>query len=76
MLTRRRHACSSRGCGSSCGSCLEGPTGSLAPDSRVTVRVEHFVELPLLGRLFRGERGGIRVDATHVELVDRFKETG
>ena len=59
--------------GLSCGSCLSSVGGSLAPDGRVTASVEHFVRLPLLGRLFSAERGGIRVDATSVARVDRFK---
>ena len=62
--------------GLECGPCLESVGGSLAPDGRVTATVGHFVRLPLLGSLFSGERGGIRVDASHVEVVDRFKDTG
>ena len=59
--------------GLGCDTCLSSARGSLTPDSRVTTRVSHFVRLPLLGRLFQGERAGITVDATHIEFVDRFK---
>ena len=59
--------------GLGCDDCL-ALAGDLVPDARVTARVERFVRLPLLGALFDGERAGIRVDATHVEVVDRFRE--
>ncbi len=59
--------------GLDCNGCLTGLTGSLEADARVTVTVEHFVRLPLLGRLLGGGRGGVPVDATHVEVVDRFR---
>ena len=62
--------------GLSCDGCLTQVGGSLAPDSEVTVRVEHFVRLPVLGSFFGGERAGVRVDATHVEHVDRFRSAG
>jgi hypothetical protein len=32
--------------------------------------------LPLLGSVLGGGRGGIPVDATHVEVVDRFRSAG
>lgn len=58
-----------------CASCLAPPTGSLVPGGAVTVRVEHRVVLPLLGGLFRGAvPPSIPVRATHVEVVDRFRE--
>ena len=59
--------------GLDCDGCLTGLTGSLEPDAQVTARVEHFVRLPLLGEVLGGDRGGIPVDATHVEVVDRFR---
>ena len=62
--------------GLECGECLTALDGTLEPDARVTVTVEHVVQLPLLGAFFSDHRGGIRIDATHVEHVDRFKEAG
>ena len=59
--------------GLDCARCLTGLTGSLAADAQVTATVEHFVRLPLLGSVLGGGRGGIPVDATHVEVVDRFR---
>jgi Flp pilus assembly protein TadG len=48
----------------------------LAPGSRVRVTVTSFVRLPVLGRVFGdSQRGGIRVQATHTEYVDRFTST-
>lgn len=57
-----------------CGDCLTSLTGGLEPDARVTVSVGHVVQLPLVGALLDTDRGGIRVDAVHVEHVDRFRE--
>ena len=62
--------------GLECGECVTALEGALEPDARVTVTVEHVVQLPLLGAFLSDDRGGIRVDATHVEHVDRFKEAG
>ena len=62
--------------GLDCDACLTGLGGGLQPDARVTATVESFVQLPLLGAFLDRERGGIRVEATHVEHVDRFKEAG
>ena len=59
--------------GLDCDRCLTGLTGSLAADAPVTATVQHFVRLPLLGSVLGGARGGIPVDATHVEVVDRFR---
>ena len=59
--------------GLECRGCLTALTGSLEADARVTVTVEHFVRLPLLGSVLGDRRGGIPVDATHVEVVDRFR---
>ena len=56
-----------------CDGCLTGLSGTLVADARVTTTVEHFVRLPLLGSVLGGARGGIPVDATHVEVVDRFR---
>lgn len=48
--------------------------GCLLPGSHVEVTVTTFVKLPLLGRIFgEGHRGGVRVQASHTEYVDRFK---
>ena len=58
-----------------CPSCLAPPTGQLVPCGTVRVRVEHRVVLPLLGGLFRGAvPPSIPVRATHVEVVDRFRD--
>ena len=58
-----------------CPSCLAPPTGQLVPGGAVRVRVEHRVVLPLLGGLFRGAvPPSIPVRATHVEVVDRFRD--
>ena len=63
--------------GVSCSTCLTGPAGDLAPDSRVTVTVRYRVELPVLGVFFRGESApSIPVSSTHVEVVDRLRQTG
>lgn len=63
--------------GLSCSTCLTGPSGDLAPDSRVTVTVRYNVELPVLGVFFGGATGpSIPVSSTHVEVVDRFRQTG
>ena len=59
--------------GLECDGCLTGLTGSLAPDAQVTATVEHFVRLPLVGSALGAGRGGVPVDATHVEVVDRFR---
>ena len=60
--------------GLGCDGCLTGLDGTLEADARVTATVEHVVRLPLLGSaLGGGRRGGIPVDATHVEVVDRFR---
>lgn len=61
--------------GLTCGGCLS-VGGGLAPDAQVTATVEFFVQLPGLGAFLGGDRGGIRVEATHVEHVDRYKEVG
>lgn len=58
-----------------CPSCLAPPAGALAPGGSVSVRVEHRVVLPLVGGLFRSAvPPSIPVRATHVEVVDRFRE--
>lgn len=62
--------------GLDCGSCLAEVGGSLEPGGEVVATVRYFVELPVLGSFFGGDRGGVPVDATHVEHVDRFKESG
>ena len=45
-----------------------------APGATVRVQVRHEVELPILGGLFGEVRPRIPVDATHVEVVDRFRQ--
>jgi zona occludens toxin (predicted ATPase) len=62
--------------GLTCRGCLTGLSGALVPDGRITVTVEHFVRLPVLGAALGGSRGGIPVEATHVEHVDRFRPSG
>ena len=62
--------------GLTCDGCLSGLTGALEPDGEVTATVEHFVRLPVLGAFFSGDRAGVRVDATHVARVDRFRPAG
>jgi Flp pilus assembly protein TadG len=59
--------------GLDCDGCLTGLAGSLESHAQVTATVEHFVRLPLLGRVLGGDHGGVPVDATHVEVVDRFR---
>ena len=52
---------------------LSAPQG-LQPGGTVTVRVRHDVTLPVLGGLFGRVEPTIPVRATHVEVVDRFRE--
>lgn len=60
-----------------CRTCLRPPSGALVAGGTVSVRVEHRVVLPLLGGLFGGAvPASIPVRATHVEVVDRFREVG
>ena len=59
-----------------CDSCLIPPNGPLLAGASISVRVEHRVVLPLLGGLFKGAvPASIPVRATHVGVVDRFRET-
>jgi Flp pilus assembly protein TadG len=51
----------------------EGPP-SLQPGGTVTVVVSYDVTLPVLGAFFRTVEPTIPVEATHVEVVDRFRE--
>lgn len=51
------------------------PAGrGLSPGGSVTVRVQHDVTLPILGGLLGRLEPRIPVRATHVEVVDRFRE--
>ena len=59
--------------GLACDGCLATLTGDLVPDGQVVATVEHFVRLPVLSALLPAGRGGVRVDATHVAQVDRFR---
>ena len=59
--------------GLTCGDCLSSVRGSLEPDGQIVTTVDVFVTLPGLGVVLGDRRGGIRVDATHVEHVDRFR---
>lgn len=52
---------------------VAAPQG-LAPGASVTVVVRHDVTLPILGGLFGKVPPTIPVRATHVEVVDRFRE--
>jgi hypothetical protein len=47
---------------------------ALVPGETVTVQVEHDVTLPILGGLFGEVEPTIPVTATHVEVVDAFRE--
>ena len=58
---------------SSGGVMVAAPDG-LQPGSTVTVRVRHDVTLPILGGLFGKVEPTIPVRATHVEVVDAFRE--
>ncbi len=50
-------------------------TNGVAPDAEVTTTVLHRVTLPLVGGLFGGAvPPNIPVRATHVEVVDRYKD--
>jgi Flp pilus assembly protein TadG len=50
-------------------------TDGVAPDAEVTTTVLHRVTLPLVGGLFGGAvPPNIPVRATHVEVVDRYKD--
>ena len=59
--------------GLACGRCLSAVGGRLEPDGQITTTVEFFVRLPGLGAALGDGRGGVRVEATHVEHVDRFR---
>ena len=50
------------------------PTADFRPGGTVTVVVRHDVTLPILGGLFGRVEPTIPVRATHVEVVDRFRE--
>ena len=50
------------------------PSADFRPGGTVTVQVSHSVTLPLLGGLFGRVEPTIPVRATHVEVVDRFRE--
>ena len=51
-----------------------GGAPELTPGQIVTVQVSHAVTLPVLGGLFGEVEPTIPVTATHVEVVDRFRE--
>jgi hypothetical protein len=51
-----------------------GGAPALVPGQTVTVQVEHDVTLPILGGLFGEVEPTIPVTATHVEVVDAFRE--
>ena len=54
---------------------VSAPDG-LEPGASVRVTVVHSVTLPLIGGLFGEVEPHIPVRATHVEVVDRFREAG
>ena len=54
---------------------VSAPDG-LAPGASVRVTVVHQVTLPVIGGLFGEVEPHIPVRATHVEVVDRFREAG
>ncbi|MBK5307503.1 MAG: hypothetical protein JJD92_12510 [Frankiaceae bacterium] len=47
----------------------------LSSGQRVEARVSYTVSLPFVGSFFGEGRAGIPVTGTHVEYVDRFKES-
>jgi hypothetical protein len=52
--------------------CEGGPC--LSPSSRIKITVTYFVKLPVLGSAFGdARRGAIKVQASHVEFVDRYR---
>jgi hypothetical protein len=51
-----------------------GGAPELVPGETVTVQVVHDVTLPILGGLFGEVEPTIPVQATHVEVVDAFRE--
>lgn len=51
-------------------------SGGFTAGGTVQVNVRHEVVLPILGGLFDRIRPRIPVDATHVEVVDRFRDLG
>lgn len=53
---------------------VSGDGLALVPGGTVTVTVRHAVTLPVLGGLFGAVEPTIPVTATHVEVVDRFRE--
>lgn len=55
---------------------VEVRAGGFTAGGAVTVHVRHDVVLPVLGGLFRSVPPRIPVDATHVEVIDRFRELG
>ena len=55
---------------------LTFPRSDFRADGTIEVRVRHDLTLPLLGGLFGKVQPTIPVRATHVEVVDRFRETG
>lgn len=55
---------------------LSFPTSDFRAGGTVTVNVRHEVVLPVLGGIFDRVRPRIPVDATHVEVVDRFRDLG
>ena len=49
-------------------------TPCLDPGSRIKVTVTYWVQLPGVASVFgSGHRGAVRVQATHVEYVDRYR---
>lgn len=57
-------------------SCGRPPSQCLTPGTRVEVTVDYRVELRFLGAVFVGTQGPtIPVTATHVQYVDRARET-
>jgi Flp pilus assembly protein TadG len=50
------------------------PRADFRPGGAVTVQVSHSVTLPVLGGLFGRVEPTVPVRATHVEVVDRFRE--
>lgn len=51
-------------------------TAGFSAGGTVSINVRHEVALPILGGLFDRVRPRVPVDATHMEVVDRFREVG
>lgn len=53
-----------------------GSACPLEPGATVRTSITYTVQLPFVGGIFGEGRAGIPVTGVHVEVVDRFKESG